>query len=143
MQATYAKILSEGSAYPAASQELAQLQLDKAAAQQNYQMLMQQKIPLQVTNGSARTAQAQIISVALAPGAPSFPNPKVFVLMGLAVGIIISALIVMPKAPDVVYTPTIGDQLALDGSIRSSANPALSQGEPDPSRPAIESGKPE
>ena len=142
-KAAYAKILSEGSAYPAASQELAQLELDKSAAQQNYQMLMQQKIPLQVTNGSARTAQAQIISVALAPGAPSFPNPKVFVLMGLAVGIIISALIVMPKAPDVVYTPTVGDTLALDGSSIRSTNSALPQSEPDPSRPAIESGKSE
>ncbi len=143
LKSTYGHILSEGSVYPAAAQELAQLQLDKSAAQQNYQMLMQQKIPLMVTNGSARTAQAQIISVALAPGAPSFPNPKVFVLMGLAVGIIISALIVMPKAPDVVYTPTVGDTLALDGSSIRSTSSALPQSEPDPSRHAIESGKPE
>lgn len=143
LKSNYSHILSEGSAYPAAAQQLAQLELDKTAHQQNYQMLMQQKTPLIVTNGSSRMAQAQIISVALPPGGPSFPNPKVFVLMGLAVGIIISALIVMPKAPDVVYTPTIGDQLALDGSIRNPAGSALPQHENDPARPAIEAGKSE
>jgi uncharacterized protein involved in exopolysaccharide biosynthesis len=140
LRGNYSKILSEGSVYPAAQQQLAQLILDKQSAEQNYQMLMQQKEPLKVTNGSAREAQAQIISVALAPGQPSFPNSKVFVLMGLAIGIIISALIVMPKAPDVMYAPTGADVLALNGSIQAPSS-SLPGTDPGPAaRPAMETG---
>ena len=144
LQSTYGSIKAEGSKYPQAQKELSQLILDKTSVENEYNLLMQSKAPLQVNNDSARTAQAQIISIALPPGAPSFPNPKVFVLMGLAVGIIISALIVMPKAPEVMYAPTTGDTLALDATSMRSPASALPKGEQvDPNRPAIEQGKPE
>jgi len=135
------EIKSEGAVYPKAERELSALLLSKNTIQQQYATLQLQKNGLDVNGGAAREAPAQIVSIAMPPGTPSFPNPKVFVLMGLAVGIIISALIVMPKAPDVMYAPTVADTLALDGTSIRANTPILPQAEPEPVRPAIESGK--
>ncbi|MEA2552537.1 MAG: polysaccharide biosynthesis transport protein, partial [Fimbriimonadaceae bacterium] len=138
MQGTLAKLKSESAIYPEAEKQLAPLLQRKLQLEQLTMQLASQEAPLKLT-GAGRTAQAQIVSLAMPPGTPSFPNSRVFVLMGLAVGIIISALIVMPKAPEILYAPTVSDTLALDGSIRSSTS-ALPDAEPVPARPAIESG---
>ena len=145
LQAAYAKLQSEGTTYPAAEKDLNSLQMQRLAVQNQYQLLVQQKQGVDITGGLGHRAQAQIVSIAMPPGAPSFPNPKVFVLMGLAVGIIISALIVMPKAPDVMYAPSTSDTLALDAtSMRTmaSALPTTEQPEPAVARPSIEPGTP-
>ena len=146
LQASLATMKVQGHAYPQAEKELSQLTLRKQSLSQAYATLVQQEQGLQSTNGMGREAQAQIVSIALPPGQPSFPNPKVFMLMGLAIGIILSALIVMPKAPDVMYAPTTADALALDSSaIRTNAS-ALPQMEKEMDTAtisAIEQGKPE
>lgn len=128
--------------YPEAEQKLAQLNRERSSLEMAYNQTMQMRSGLEATNSSGREAQAQIVSVALAPGTPSFPNPRVFVLMGLAIGIIISALIVMPKAPDILYTPSASETLALDPSMRPAVG-ALPEHQEPAARPAIESGRTE
>ena len=145
LQGKYDELLKEGNTYPEAEKDLAALTMEKTATESQYQLLIQQRQGIDVNGGLGHEALAQIVSIAMPSSVPSFPNPKVFVLMGLAVGIIISALIVMPKAPEVVYAPTVGDALALDAtSIRASANmlPPTAP-EPEPARPAIGQGKAE
>ena len=144
LQQQYAHMQSEGSAYPEAEKQLSALTLQKTSLQNQYQQLQINKQGIDVNGGAAREAQAQIVSIAMPPGTPSFPNPKVFVLMGLAVGIIISALIVMPKAPDIMYAPSTADTLALDGTSMRTTASALPPIQPEPAavRPAIEPGTP-
>ncbi len=143
LQSQLAKMESDSKAYPQAEKELSNLQMKKLTTQQQYQMLVSTKSGIDTSGGSSRKALATVVSFAMPPGTPSFPNPKVFVLMGLAIGIIISALIVMPKAPDIMYVPTAADSLALDNtSMRAAALPTTVTPEPEPARPAIEPGKP-
>lgn len=142
LQSKLSAMKIEGSKYPEAEKQLSTLMLQKLSVQNQYQLLMVQKAPLELNGGSGREAPAQIVSRAYAPDTPSFPNPKVFVLMGLAVGIIISALIVMPKAPDIMYAPTGADALALDGTSLRTASALPSVPQPEPVRPAIEPSQP-
>jgi len=55
------------------------------------------------TTGSGRKSPANIVSMALAPTQPSFPDPRLFFLMGLAVGVIVAALVIMPRGDMDVY----------------------------------------
>lgn len=141
LRASYARIQKQSQIYPEAEQKLAQLNRERASEELAYNQNMQVLSGLDAADSSGREAQAQIVSVALPPGTPSFPNPKVFVLMGLAIGIIISALIVMPKAPDILYAPSATEALALDPSLRSPMG-ALPEHQEPVARPAIESGRP-
>lgn len=143
LKASLSQIKAESSQYPLVEAKLAQLQRDKLSIEQTYQRNVQTRDGLDVTGGMSRTTQAQIVSVALPPGSPSFPNPKVFVLMGLAIGIIISALIVMPKAPEVLYSPTPADTLALDSALRTNAAALPENNPPPPSNPALQGGSDE
>lgn len=143
LRSNYARVQTESRKYPEAEQLLAQLNRRKQNLELTYTQFMQKKASLEVSEGRGREAQAQIVSTALPSGTPSFPNPKVFVLMGLAVGIIISALIVMPKAPDILYAPTATDTLALDPSMRTTAAALPAQEPVVAGRPALEEGRAE
>lgn len=121
--------------YPQVDEQLGKLTREKMNLETNYQIWVQRLDSIEAT-GTGRVMHAKIVSPAYAPTNPSFPNTRLFVLMGLAVGIVISALIIMPKAPEIVYAPTPADTLALDPALRAEL---MSDAE-RVTRPAIERG---
>jgi hypothetical protein len=87
-------------------------------------------------SSSISKSNARVISTALPPSEPSFPNQKMFIMMGLAVGIVISALIVMPKSQEDPYRPLPDGAPSLEGRYlpdelgagSRTANPAIGPG---------------
>lgn len=87
---------------PQAEQELAQLLRERSVAESAFLQLDQRLKAIEAT-GFGRRSMAQIISPALVPQAQSWPDSRLFILIGLALGIIVAALIIMPKGDQDIY----------------------------------------
>lgn len=139
LEGSLATMRSGMAKYPVVEEQIRKLERERQALEVTYNQNLTRKTALE-SQGTGRESQARIVSTALAPTTPSFPNTKLFVLMGLAIGIVISALIVMPKAPQVVYTPVPAETLSLNGHHGEPALPRKEEEEEDAPRPAIGTG---
>ncbi|HWD37696.1 MAG TPA: GNVR domain-containing protein [Fimbriimonas sp.] len=81
---------------PSAEEQLQSLIRDRTVKEQNYEALAQRQTQLQAV-GATRQANARIVSPALVPDGPSFPDSKMFSLAGLAMGAFLAVLIMMPR----------------------------------------------
>jgi succinoglycan biosynthesis transport protein ExoP len=97
-----AKAKSKLENLPDVERQLAGLVRQRQVLESNYLQLEQRREILEST-GSGRRAVAQIVSPALPPSAPSFPDQRLFMLIGLALGIVVSALIIMPRGDQDIY----------------------------------------
>ncbi|MFN8220440.1 MAG: hypothetical protein U0S12_09975 [Fimbriimonadales bacterium] len=101
--------------YATLEKELASLNREKTVYENNYLQLVQRKDATEAI-GRARSVNANIVSTAFDPSQPSFPDTRLFFLMGIGLGIVLAALIIMPKAPVEAYATTLGsDRSALKG----------------------------
>lgn len=77
------------------------------------------------SSGSGRKNPAKIVASALEPSMPSFPDVRLFTLIGFAIGFIVAALIVMPKGDTDIY-----GQWPRNGSkgLQASKRPAVDTG---------------
>jgi uncharacterized protein involved in exopolysaccharide biosynthesis len=62
-----------------------------------YQQLLQRRAILQ--SAGVRQSNARIVSNAIVPVFPSFPDLRVFGMLGFAIGLMISIFVIMPKNP--------------------------------------------
>lgn len=81
---------------PATEQVLQSRIRARSVAEQNYMALEQRRTILQAI-GMARQPSARVVSRALPPSAPSFPDSRLLTLAGLALGAFFAILIVMPR----------------------------------------------
>lgn len=99
--------------YAELERSLASLARDRTVYEQTYLQLVQRRSVVEST-GTGRKSNATIVSPAYALTRPSFPDVRLFTLMGIGLGVVLAALIVMPKAPTETYVPVIGaDRVAL------------------------------
>lgn len=96
---------------PLAEQELQSMTRSRNVAEQNYLALEQRRSVLKAI-GMARQPSARVVSRALPPGSPSFPDPRLLTMAGLALGAFFAILIVMPRpqGPEAYaggYVPTL------------------------------------
>jgi succinoglycan biosynthesis transport protein ExoP len=87
---------------PGAEQQLQALTRNRTVAEQDYLALEQRKVILQ-SIGLARQPRADIVSHALPPSQPSFPDSRLLVMAGLALGVFFAVLIVMPRPQTETY----------------------------------------
>lgn len=83
--------------------KLAALQRERIVLEQTY-LQVEQRREITESIGTARQSTARIVSVAIPPSQPSFPDPRIFTLAGLAIGIFTAVLILMPRASDRIVT---------------------------------------
>jgi succinoglycan biosynthesis transport protein ExoP len=85
---------------PVAEQQLQSLLRDRTTYEQTYEQLAQRETTAIKSLGTQK-APADIVSPALPPTGPSFPDKKLLTLTGTALGIFFAVLILMPR-PEVV-----------------------------------------
>ncbi|HMS53870.1 MAG TPA: hypothetical protein PKA27_00590 [Fimbriimonadaceae bacterium] len=118
--------------YSTLEKNLAGLIRDRTVTEANYLQLVQRKDVLEAI-GRGRSNMANIVSPALAYDQPSFPDTRLFILMGVGLGIVLFALILMPKAPTESFTTVVGaDRTALArekaATLKSTSNDTAALG---------------
>ena len=88
--------------FPEVEQKLANLTRQRTVLESSLLQLDQRRESLE-SMGAGRQSVARIVSPALPPAVPSFPDMKLFILIGLAIGVIVAALIIMPKGDQDIY----------------------------------------
>jgi uncharacterized protein involved in exopolysaccharide biosynthesis len=116
---------------PQAEQELQALVRSRTVAEQDFEALEQRRSILQ-SIGVARQPSARIVSTALPPSRPSFPDPRLMVMAGLALGVFFAVLILMPRANPTGYAYDRGEPLPGEPGFdrlsgRSSASPVRAE----------------
>jgi uncharacterized protein involved in exopolysaccharide biosynthesis len=84
---------------PEMEEQLAKLGRERSVLENNYLALLVRKQGLD-TMESGRQSIARIVSPAQPLNQPSFPDPNLFTMLGLALGVALAALIALPKAPE-------------------------------------------
>lgn len=95
-----AKTKLEG--FPEVERQLANLLRERQVLESTFLQLDQRRGAIEAT-GSGRRSVARIVSSALPPSVPSFPDQRLFTLVGLALGLIVGALIIMPRGDQDIY----------------------------------------
>lgn len=109
--------------------KMASLQREKVVLEQNY-LQIEQRRDITETMGSARQSSARLVSPAFVPSAPSFPDPRIFTLAGLAIGVFTAVLLLMPRASDTVITTRTVDDLSNDELAPTEPSSRLEAGRP-------------
>lgn len=128
--------------YAELESELSSLIRSRTIFESNYAQLVQRESFVEGM-GRARSVNANITSPALPMSQPSFPDVRLFTLMGFGLGVVLAALIIMPKAPVEAYATavTAQDRNALSGDKPGTLNPneggasALGSGPSGPNQP--------
>lgn len=120
---------------PEAERRLNELMRRRVILDANFAQLDQRR-EVVTSTGSGRKSPAQIVSTAIPPSLPSFPDLRLFVLIGLALGFVAAALIIMPKGDMDVYGQWPRGRAGLGAgtapSVAGSASaPAIGEGDPD------------
>jgi uncharacterized protein involved in exopolysaccharide biosynthesis len=89
---------------PEAEQKLQALTRDRTTYEQTYEQLAQRQATA-LNSLEAQRPPAEVVSPALPPPTPSFPDHKLLTMTGLALGIFFAVMILMPR-PQVVTTAT-------------------------------------
>lgn len=120
--------------FPDAEKQLEELRRQKIVLEANYAQLDQRRDLIEAT-GSGRKNPSQIVSTALPPSLPSFPDARLFILIGLAIGFVVGALIIMPKGDMDLYGQwPRSDAKGLRGGAPSAVDATM------PDAPAIGEG---
>jgi len=130
-KAEYDKASAQAGAIPAAERQLQGLIRNRTVAEQNYETLFQKLSAIQ-TEGLARKPEVQVVSPAYPPTTPSFPDPRLLTLAGIALGGFFAILILMPR-PE-----TPGDA---SKTLGVQDTPTLPSDAPDDSAPKLPKGK--
>ena len=108
LRASTRAVQSQIDALPVLEQKINGLTRRRDVILANYQQLEQRRSITQAT-GVSRQPNIQVVSTALVPSVASFPDSRLFILAGVAVGAFLSILILMPRqdppAPD--YLPNV------------------------------------
>lgn len=111
--------------YAGLEKKLASLLRDRTVYEQTYLQLVQRRSTLEAMDGG-RKSMATIVSPAYPLNRPSFPDVRLFTFMGIGLGIVLFALIVMPKAPTETYIPVVGPERT---ALSSEKKKKLSSGD--------------
>lgn len=127
---------AKSAALPGVEQKLNDLMRQRVILENTYAQLQQRKDVIEQT-GSGRKSPAKIVSTALTPTTPSFPDVRLFTLIGLAIGFVVAALVIMPKGDTDLYgqwpqnrAKGLKGKSAASVATTSDA-PALGDSEPD------------
>jgi uncharacterized protein involved in exopolysaccharide biosynthesis len=85
------------SSLPAAQAKIAFLQRQRAVYELGYQQLLLRKAV--VRTSGVRKSNSRVVSEAITPVTPSFPDLRVFGVLGFAIGLMLSIFIIMPRNP--------------------------------------------
>lgn len=101
-EAELQRLRTQMQAVPEVEQRLSDLSRQRFVLESSFAQLKQRMDVVEAT-GSGRKNPARIVSTALVPTQPSFPDLRLFVLIGLAIGFVVAALIIMPKGDTDIY----------------------------------------
>jgi uncharacterized protein involved in exopolysaccharide biosynthesis len=116
---------------PAAERKLQALIRQRTVAEQNFEQIEQRRAIVQAI-GMARQPSARIVSTALPPTRPSFPDSRLLTMGGFALGAFFAILILMPRPSG----PYAGDGLGVLPSQSAASRLGASPGR-DLSRPDV------
>ncbi len=111
-------------ALPEVERKLNDLTRQRLVLENSYVQLEQRRQVID-SSGTGRKNPARIVATALEPSLPSFPDVRLFTLIGFAIGFIVAALIVMPKGDTDIYGqwPRSGGK-----GLQASPRPAVDTG---------------
>ena len=109
LQSTTNAVQTKVNDLPALQEKIDGLVRERLALEASYGQIVQRRDVTEAAEG-ARQPSVTVVSPALLPEAPSFPDTRLFILAGLAVGGFLAVLILMPRQEPVVaatdYLPT-------------------------------------
>lgn len=136
-EAELSRLRTQMAAVPAAERKLSDLGRQRFVLESSFAQLKQRMDVIEST-GSGRKNPARIVSTALVPTQPSFPDLRLFVLIGLAIGFVVAALIIMPKGDTDIYgnwpkgdAKSVGPRSKKSPSVAAQTDAPAIGGDPD------------